>query len=186
MPVVQIPFTRWSYRNSAFVIVDETVEPLLFEQQKADFARPATESPDGIRADKLLIIQPCRAETLRAIHCVRQYWSELPDSKQAEFILRVYEPSGKETLACSNGLSCTVDYLQRQYGLETVSILCNIPLHEPRIVSFDNPVSEQQALVRPQLIAAGHLRASPRHPQALPLYHAAGPPRHAAYPAAVA
>lgn len=174
MPVVDIPFTRWLYCDSAFIIVDETAEPLLFEQQKPDFARPETRSPNELEADRLLIIQPCRAETLRAIHCVRQYWSDLPDSREAEFILRVYETSGKETLACSRGLSCAADYLQRQYGLETASILCDIPLPRPRrVVLSDNPASGQQAPLRPQLIAAGHLRASPRDPQALPLYRVA-------------
>jgi len=128
-----IPFTKYTCCGNNFVIVDATLSGILPEQEMARFARKATNGAFGIGCDNLLIIQRCNEATLNAIAARRRHWTVIPLATQADFVFRMFEPSGEEALCCGNGLICIADYLHHHYGIMQARVMTEIPLAIPSI-----------------------------------------------------
>jgi len=139
----KVPFFKFTLLGNNFVIVDETSQPVLTESEKSRFAYQATNMNFGVGADNFLIIQPCRPEILKEINNVRHYWKKLPDTSDADYIFRMFEPDGEEALSCGNGLMCIANYLSRVYDLESARIMTRIPTSTPKVISVGtNPQNE--------------------------------------------
>lgn len=129
-----VPFSKMSVNGNNFVILDETQNALLSERQKSEFAYFATDTNFGIGCDNLLVIQACTENVLQKINTNRMYWQQLPESASADYLFRMFEPSGEEALSCGNGLKCIASYLFSRYGLKQAKITTEIPLEKPRVV----------------------------------------------------
>ncbi|WP_051559765.1 diaminopimelate epimerase [Marinobacterium jannaschii] len=132
----KIPFVKLTSCGNNFVIVDETDSEILTEQEKSGFATLATSTSFGVGCDNLLIIQRCTEETLASIQQSRRYWNAPPSGGEADFLFRMFEPDGSEALCCGNGLICVANYLFEQQGIESASILTEIPLGTPKAISI--------------------------------------------------
>lgn len=130
----KVPFVKYTSNGNSFVIVDEVVESFLNEKEKSSFAFHATNEYFGIGSDNLLVIQSAKKKTLLEINAYRHYWAELPDPNGADFIFRMFEPSGEEAFCCGNGLLCIANYLYHRYGIDATTILTEIPLSQPKAI----------------------------------------------------
>ncbi len=151
-----IPFVKYTSCGNNFVIVDETKGRVLSEDEISKFAYYATNVSFGIGCDNLLVIQRCSDATLRAIAAERDYWDLLPDESQAQFIFRMFEPSGEEALCCGNGLICIADYLHKFHRIENANILTEIPFPAPRVVTIGSASVTTDCCVN-----LGHPRRTP-------------------------
>lgn len=131
-----IPFVKYTSCGNSFVIVDETEQNFLSEDDMSRFAFQATNMSFGVGCDNLLIIQRCNESSLQSINLSRHYWSLPPQEEQAEFLFRMFEPSGEEALCCGNGLMCIASYLLHQHGISSASIMTEIPLATPKIINI--------------------------------------------------
>ncbi len=131
-----IPFVKYTSCGNSFVIVDETQRNLLSEEDMSRFAFQATNTSFGAGCDNLLIIQRCNDSTLQAIARSRPYWKRPPQAEQAEFLFRMFEPSGEEALCCGNGLMCIASHLLNQHGISSASIMTEIPLATPKVINI--------------------------------------------------
>ena len=139
----KVSFFKFTLLGNNFVIVDETSQPVLTESEKSRFAYQATNMNYGVGADNFLILQPCRPEILKQINNVRHYWKKLPDTSDADYIFRMFEPDGEEALSCGNGLMCIANYLYRVYDIESARILTRIPTSTPKVISIGtNPQND--------------------------------------------
>ncbi|OMH32750.1 diaminopimelate epimerase [Motiliproteus sp. MSK22-1] len=129
----KIPFVKYTSCGNNFVIVDQTETSLLNEAEFSAFAYQATNTNFGVGCDNLLVIQRCTDTSLNAINAERQYWESTPESSQAAFLFRMFEPSGEEALCCGNGLMCIANYLFDEYGIDDTKILTEIPLSTPHV-----------------------------------------------------
>jgi diaminopimelate epimerase len=132
----KIPFVKYTACGNNFVIMDETAGKIMAESELAGFAYEATNIAFGVGCDNLLVIQRCNEDMLSAIAAQYCYWREPPDPEQAEFIFRMFEPTGEEAFCCGNGLMCIADYLSRRYNIEATTIMTEIPLDSPRVLSI--------------------------------------------------
>ncbi len=159
-----IPFVKYTSCGNNFVIVDETEQSILTEAEKSRFAFQATNTSFGVGCDNLLVIQRCDAQTLQTIAKARPYWSAPPDAQQADFLFRMFEPSGEEALCCGNGLMCVASYLYQQHGVEVARIMTEIPLARPKSISIGAGKGRQGGWANlgdprcapPELLAPGH------------------------------
>ncbi len=140
----KIEFVKYTSNGNNFVIVDETTTGMLQETEKSFFAFQATNTNYGIGCDNFLVIQGCTDEILKDINNTRHYWTNLPNSKDANYIFRMFEPDGQEAFCCANGLICIADYLYYTYGVESARIFTEIPTSKPKVVSIgtDSATSE--------------------------------------------
>lgn len=131
----KIKFEKYSLYGNDFVIIDETQQELLTEEQKSSFAKISFDDIFGMSADNLLVIQKNTHENLNQIKAYRNYWTTLDaDSvKDVDFIFRMFEPDGSEALCCGNGLLSIAYYLEDEYGIEHSTILTEIPIGKPVI-----------------------------------------------------
>ena len=91
-----IPFVKYTCYGNNFVIIDETVSPVLSEEEKSQFAHYATNVSFGIGCDNLLVIQRCTDEILSKIDTARGYWENMPASSDAEFVFRAAGDRGPQ------------------------------------------------------------------------------------------
>jgi diaminopimelate epimerase len=145
--MTKIPFIKYTHFGNNFVIVDETTDLLLSEQEKSRFAYQATNISFGIGSDNLLVIQACHSKTLENIQRDRHYWEHIPSPDSADFIFRMFEPDGKEALCCGNGLICVADYLCHQYGIDNIHIMTEIPLATPNVIAIGTEFEESLSWV---------------------------------------
>lgn len=131
-----ISFTKYTSCGNSFVIVDETEHSSLSEDDMSQFAFQATNMSFGVGCDNLLVIQRCNESTLQSINRSRSYWLQPPQAKSAEFLFRMFEPSGEEALCCGNGLMCIASHLLNQYGISSASIMTEIPLATPKVINI--------------------------------------------------
>jgi len=131
-----IPLVKYTSCGNSFVIVDETERSVLSEDDMSRFAFQATNISFGIGCDNLLVIQRCKESTLQAIDQSRPYWIQPPPAEQAEFLFRMFEPSGEEALCCGNGLMCIASHLLNQHGISSASIMTEIPLATPKVINI--------------------------------------------------
>jgi diaminopimelate epimerase len=134
--VSEVPFQKYTSYGNNFVIVDEINSHILTEAEKPGFAYQATNVNYGVGSDNFLVIQSCVPKTLREINKAHEYWDEIPDYTAADFIFRMFEPSGEEALSCANGLMCIANYLYHRYGIDSARIMTEIPTAEPRVVKL--------------------------------------------------
>ena len=132
----KIPFVKYTSYGNNFVIVDETETPVFSENEKVRFASLATNSYFGVGSDNFLVIQRCSKEVLGKINQTHRYWPGIPESIEADFIFRMFEPDGTEAFSCGNGLMCIASYLFRQYNMTTVRIVTEIPTATPKVVTI--------------------------------------------------
>ena len=132
----EVPLNKYTSYGNNFVIVDEINSHILAESEKPGFAYQATNVNYGVGSDNFLIIQSCVPKILREINQAHQYWDELPDYNEADFIFRMFEPSGEEALSCANGLLCIANYLFYRYGIDSARIMTEIPTAEPKVVKL--------------------------------------------------
>lgn len=131
----KVDFRKYSLNGNAFVILDETGGEVLTESEKSRFASLATDINFGIGADNFILIQDCSEENLLKINRARGYWSKTPDCGEADFIFRMFEPSGEEAFCCGNGLMCISDHLARVSGRRSWKIMTEVPMEPPRVVT---------------------------------------------------
>lgn len=131
-----IPFVKYTSCGNSFVIVDETEHSFLSENDMSHFAFQATNISFGVGCDNLLVIQRCNESTLQSINRSRSYWIRPPQSEQAEFLFRMFEPSGEEALCCGNGLMCIASHLLKQHGISSASIMTELPLATPKVINI--------------------------------------------------
>jgi diaminopimelate epimerase len=151
----QVPFIKYTSYGNNFVILDETRESVLSETEKSKFAYQATNINFGVGSDNFLIVQPCTPQILSDINSTRSYWKDLPDSINADYIFRMFEPDGIEAFSCGNGLMSVADYLFRQYGDQHVKMLTEIPTGRPKVVSIGTDPEKETNwanMVRPRRI----------------------------------
>ena len=129
----KIPFVKYTSCGNNFVIVDQTETTLLDELDLSAFAHLATNTNFGVGCDNLLVIQSCAESTLDAINAEYHYWETTPESTLADFLFRMFEPSGEEALCCGNGLMCIANYLYEKYDIDHSKILTEIPLTAPHV-----------------------------------------------------
>ena len=149
----QVPFIKYTSYGNNFVILDETLESILTEAEKSRFAYQATNINFGVGSDNFLIIQPYTDQILSDINRTHNYWRDLPNSMNADYIFRMFEPNGVEAFSCGNGLMSIADYLCRQYGVQHARMLTEIPTATPKVVSIGtDPENETNwaNMVRPR------------------------------------
>ena len=129
----KIPFVKYTSCGNNFVIVDHTAVESLSETEISDFSYQATQVSFGVGSDNLLVVQRCGSAVLASINKAHGYWHTLPDSTHADFLFRMFEPSGEEAFCCGNGLICVASYLFAEYGIESARVLTEIPLATPKV-----------------------------------------------------
>ncbi len=132
----KIPFVKYTSYGNNFVIVDETETQVFSENEKVRFAGLATNIYFGVGSDNFLVIQRCSKDVFVKINQARRYWSETPESIEADFVFRMFEPDGTEALSCGNGLMCIAGYLFRRYHMQRIRIVTEIPTATPKVVTI--------------------------------------------------
>ena len=130
----QVPFIKYTSCGNNFIIIDESISPILPESEKAYFASQVTNPFFGIGADGCIFLQSGNAETFQQINETFRYWRNLPDIDDVDYIFRLFEPDGSESLSCGNGLLCIAHYLYRRYGTESAQLMTEIPSIQPNSV----------------------------------------------------
>ena len=138
-----IPFVKYTCYGNNFVIIDETVSPVLSEEEKSQFAHYATNTSFGIGCDNLLVIQRCTDEVLSNIDTARGYWENMPASSDAEFVFRMFEPNGDEAFCCGNGLMSVASLLYERYGVESAKVMTEVPLSSPHVLDIGRCADER-------------------------------------------
>jgi diaminopimelate epimerase len=151
-----LPFVKYTSCGNSFVIVDETELNFLSEEDMSRFAFQATNISFGVGCDNLLVIQRCNESSLQSINRSRSYWMQPPQEEQAEFVFRMFEPSGEEALCCGNGLMCIASYLLDQHGISSASIMTEIPLATPKVIHIGADHNQSGSWVN-----LGHPRLTP-------------------------
>ncbi len=152
-----IPFTKYTCYGNNFVIIDESVTPVLSEEEKSRFAYHAANTFFGIGCDNLLVVQRCTGEVLSRIDKARGYWESMPDSSDADFVFRMFEPNGDEAFCCGNGLMSVASLLCERYGIESAKIMTEVPLPSPRVLEIGRGTNEKFGWVnlgRPRRVPA--------------------------------
>jgi len=135
-----LPIVKYTSYGNNFVIVDETQDTLLSECEKSLFAYQATNINYGVGSDNFLLVQTCSSDVLEDINRARGYWKSVPESAQADYVFRMFEPDGAEAFSCANGLMSVASYLNHRYKVESARIMTEIPTHSPKVVHIgSNP-----------------------------------------------
>lgn len=139
----KVPFVKYTSYGNTFVMVDETIYPILTEAEKSICACAATNVCFGIGSDSFIVLQSCNKETLNSINETRDYWETVPVLKNADYIMRIFEPDGQESTSCGNGLMCIANYLHMHYGLRSASIVTEIPNTLPKVIQIGTDCEEK-------------------------------------------
>lgn len=130
---MKIPFAKYTTYGNNFIIVNEIEEQLIPESQLAKCATQVTNCFFNVGADSLIVIQKYNKENLERINQHKKYWKKLPDSLNADYIFRMFEPNGNEALNCGNGLLALSNLLFHSTQQNQINILTEIPSSNPRI-----------------------------------------------------
>lgn len=143
-------FIKYTSFGNTFIIVDETRTPLIDDHERATFARWVLNPDFGLGGtDNVLYLS-------------------LPDpgEREADFVFRIFEHDGSETLSCGNGLLSTAAVLHRLHGGIRFGVLTELPTGDPQLVHVGVDVSADKTWVN-----VGWPRATPAE-----LFTRAGPP----------
>ena len=132
----RVPFIKYSSCGNNFIIVDETAGPALQEREKPCFARQATNLFFGVGADGCIFLQASTLAVFGRINDTFQYWRQAPNPAAVDYIFRLFEPDGSESLSCGNGLLCVAHYIRHRYGAASSRVMTEIPSRCPRSVSI--------------------------------------------------
>lgn len=157
----RVPFVKFTSCGNNFVVVDETQQQYLSENEMSEFARLATSTSFGVGCDNLLVIQTSNLENLNIIAREQEYWQRTPLARDADFLFRMFEPDGSEALCCGNGLICVANFLYQQHGIEAARIMTEIPLAEPRVIDIGAAELADMAASSEGWVNLGHPRRSP-------------------------
>ena len=117
-----IQFTKYTSFGNTFLIVNEAKNPLPDDEHRAAFARWALNRDFGIGgADNVLYLR--RADSTE----------RSADGRRADFVFRIFEVDGSETLSCGNGLLSTAAYLHEVTGAERWRMLTEVPSGSPKL-----------------------------------------------------
>jgi diaminopimelate epimerase len=120
---VDLHFTKYTSFGNTFIIVDETLTPLDNDQQRAQFARWVLNGDFGIGGtDNVLYLSRPGPSTVDA------------DGRTADFVFRIFEQDGSETLSCGNGLLSTAAALERLHGGREWGVFTEMPTGTPKLV----------------------------------------------------
>lgn len=130
-----LQFYKYSVCGNHFVLVDETQGCCLAEADKSAFACRAGDEHFGIGCDSILFLQNYSPELLQSIGPVKQLCGDCRPDQPADidFIFRVFEPSGRESMCCGNGLLSVAHLLHRLHGIKAARILTEVPSLHPRV-----------------------------------------------------
>lgn len=131
-----VQFHKYSAYGNTFVVLDELDGAHLSEPEKSRFAPIAIDEHAGVGADNLLVVQRFDPEVLREIQHTRSYWDkDMPDlvEEPPQYIFRMFEPDGSEALCCGNGLLCLAMHLKTKHGIDSCSMLTEVPSPLPRV-----------------------------------------------------
>jgi diaminopimelate epimerase len=162
-----IPFVKYTCYGNNFVIIDETVSPVLSEEEKSQFAHYATNTSFGIGCDNLLVIQRCTDGILSKIDTARGYWENMPASRDAEFVFRMFEPNGDEAFCCGNGLMSVASLLYERYGIESAKVMTEVPLSSPHVLDIGRCTDGRSSWVNlgpPRRVPVGMVAQTKRRP----------------------
>ncbi len=144
---MKIPFEKFSSYGNNFIIVDEISGQYIPESAKNDFAKNVTDINFGIGADGFIVIQHCNSKVLSEINGTRSYWDFAHPQVKGDYIFRMFEPDGTESLCCGNGLMCIAEYLYRTKNITSARILTEIPNKNPVIRTIGYDKKEHKAWV---------------------------------------
>jgi diaminopimelate epimerase len=133
---IQVHFYKYSVYGNDFILLDETEKAELTELEKSRFAGIATDRHFGIGADNLIVLQTCSPQSIETINSARAYWKEGGQKGQLstpDYVFRVFESDGSESLCCGNALICIAGHLHRQHNICTASILTEVPSQDPKV-----------------------------------------------------
>jgi len=105
-PDKAVRYKKYTSCGNTFIIVDESTQPFNNDEQTASFSRWALDKNFGIGgADNVLFLKNRDHAT-----------------NNGEYIFRIFEHDGAETLFCGNGLLSVADMLYRLTGRSTFGI----------------------------------------------------------------
>ncbi len=141
---MKIPFEKLSSYGNNFIIIDEISKQYIPESKKNYFSKNVTDINFGIGSDGFITIQQCTLKVLSKINDARSYWKTTPLQINADYIFRMFEPDGSESLCCGNGLMCTAYYLYKTKGITSSRVLTEIPTKSPvvRTLGYDKEKQE--------------------------------------------
>jgi diaminopimelate epimerase len=142
-------FTKYTSFGNTFIVVDETLTPLADDAQRAAFARWALNGDFGVGGTDNVL-----------------YLRRVTGDSDADFVFRIFEHDGSETLSCGNGLLSTAAALQRGYGGSRWGVLTEMPTGDPKLVHVGVDDAPGKTWVN-----VGWPRATPAE-----LFNRAGPP----------
>lgn len=130
---MKIPFVKYTSYGNNFIIVSETEDSIIPESQLSPCAKRVTNGCFGVGADSLIVIQKCNDKVIEGINQHKQYWETPPDSLNADYIFRMFEPNGSEALNCGNGLLALSNYFFHNKQQKKINIITEIPSSSPRV-----------------------------------------------------
>jgi diaminopimelate epimerase len=113
-------FMKYTSFGNTFIIVDETLTPLRDDEERAGFARWVLNGDFGVGGTDNVL-----------------YLSRPPDGPSepaGDFVFRIFEQDGSETLSCGNGLLCTAAVLHRLHGGREWGVFTELPTGQPKLV----------------------------------------------------
>jgi len=130
-----LQFYKYSVCGNNFVLVDELQGGHLSESEKSAFARLAADEYFGIGCDSILYLQKYSDELIQTISPHKKFWQGYPNNltPDIDFVFRVFEPNGKESMCCGNGLLSVAHLLDWTHGIKTAKILTEVPSTRPRV-----------------------------------------------------
>jgi diaminopimelate epimerase len=143
-------FAKYTSFGNTFIVVDETSTPLDGDRERAAFARWALNGDFGIGGtDNVLYLSRAGGPASdRAIST---------DVPGADFLFRIFEHDGSETLSCGNGLLSTAALLHRAHGGRRWGVLTELPTGRPKLVHVGVGEAEGRTWVNvgwPRAVAA--------------------------------
>lgn len=114
-------FAKYTSFGNTFIIVDETLSPLIDDDERAAFARWVLNGDFGVGGTDNVLYLRREADDAAA-----------PNDGPAT-VFRIFEQDGSETLSCGNGLLCTAAVL-RADGRSRWRVLTELPTGDPQPV----------------------------------------------------
>ncbi len=144
-----LEFHKYSALGNHFCLIDETLGPLMDEEDRLFFAQEYTNPEFGVGCDSMLFVQrPDRSFFPHLENRFGEMWKELgiyetvrdliaENSKGAHAIMRIIEPCGQESAMCGNGIRCMADYLCRKWHMKSIKIIAEVTTAVPNVYEVE-------------------------------------------------
>ncbi|WP_328610667.1 hypothetical protein OG943_16590 [Amycolatopsis sp. NBC_00345] len=130
-----VRFSKYTSFGNNFIIVDETVTPLDSDEERAAFARWVLDGAFGVGGtDNVLYLRQAPGKDAAEQRVLRAQTAGKSDLPEVDFVFRIFEQDGSETLSCGNGLLSTAALLHRTYGGSRWCVLTELPTGDPQLV----------------------------------------------------